>query len=53
MPKLSKMETIVRINNRSKAAKLFLEYTKTLSFARVERKFNKETLKALDDVKKR
>jgi antitoxin component of RelBE/YafQ-DinJ toxin-antitoxin module len=48
------METIVRINNRSKAAKLLLEYVETLSFAKVEnskRRFNKETEKAIKEAR--
>jgi hypothetical protein len=47
------METIVRIDNSSNAAKLFLEYIKTLSFAKVENPqsvFNKETEKAIREA---
>jgi len=34
--KKDEMTTIVKVNNRSKAAKLFLEYIKTLPFVEVE-----------------
>jgi antitoxin component of RelBE/YafQ-DinJ toxin-antitoxin module len=44
------MEAIIKINKKSKAAKLFLEYVKTLSFAKVEEPeilYNAETEKAI------
>lgn len=47
------MTTIIKIDNRSKAAKLFLEYVKTLSFAVVEeneRVFNVKTEKAIKEA---
>jgi antitoxin component of RelBE/YafQ-DinJ toxin-antitoxin module len=46
------MDTIVRIDASSKAAKSFLAFVKNLSFAKVEKEFNRETLKALEDVRK-
>jgi hypothetical protein len=45
------MEAIIKIDIKSKAAKSFLEFAKTLSFAKVEKGFNQETVKALNDVK--
>lgn len=48
------MATIVKIDSRSKAAKLFLEYVKTLSFAVVEendKTFNAETEKAIREAR--
>ncbi len=55
------MTTIVKIDSRSKSAKLFLEFVKTLSFAEIEEdikkidtlhpKFNSETEKVIADVK--
>lgn len=48
------MSTIVKIDNRSKAAKLLLEYIKTLPFVQIEEKprFNSETEKAISNAKK-
>jgi hypothetical protein len=50
-----KMETtILKVNRRSKAAKSFLEFAKTLSFVKVEnskRVFNKETEKAIREAR--
>lgn len=48
------MATIVRIDSRSKAAKLLLEYIKTLPFVEVEEKprYNAETEKAIAKAKK-
>lgn len=48
------MATIIKIDNRSKAAKLFLEYVKTLSFAKIEeedRTFNARTEKAIREAR--
>ncbi|MDR0793815.1 MAG: hypothetical protein LBE82_10935 [Chitinophagaceae bacterium] len=46
------METItLRINKRSRTAKNFLAFAKTLSFVKIEKEFNDDTLKALEDVK--
>ncbi|MDR0794053.1 MAG: hypothetical protein LBE82_12160 [Chitinophagaceae bacterium] len=49
------METVIKIDNRSKAAKSFLEYVKTLSFVKVEKPtssiFNKETEKAIKEAR--
>jgi len=48
------MTTIVKVNNRSKAAKLFLEYIKTLPFVEVEQespRYNEETEKAMKEAR--
>lgn len=48
------METIVRINTRTKAARLFLEFVKTLSFAKVEEEshYNPELLRKIKNAEK-
>lgn len=48
------MGTIIKIDSRSKAAKSFLEYVKTLSFAKVEDepRYTAETEKVISDAKK-
>lgn len=48
------METIVRINTRTKAAKAFLEFVKTLSFAKVEEEehYNAEFVKKIRRAEK-
>jgi antitoxin component of RelBE/YafQ-DinJ toxin-antitoxin module len=48
------MTTIVKVKNRSKAAKLFLEYIKTLPFVEVEQespRYNQETEKAMKEAR--
>lgn len=55
------MATIIKIDSRSKSAKLFLEFVKTLSFAEIEedkktsrdlnRRLNAETEKVIADAK--
>lgn len=48
------MATIVRIDSRSKAAKLFIEYIKTLSFVKVESeqpRYNSQTEKAIEEAR--
>lgn len=54
------MATIIKIDSRSKSAKLFLEFVKTLSFAEIEtddkttilnHRFNAETEKVIADAK--
>lgn len=56
MIKIKDMATLVRIDNRTKAAKLFLEYIKTLSFVKVEDnkpRYNAETEKAINEARAR
>lgn len=48
------MSTIIKIDSRSKAAKLFLEFVRTLPFAKIEeteRVFNAETEKAIEEAR--
>lgn len=49
------MDTLVRIDKRTKEAKLFLAYIKTLPFVQVEEenvKFNQQTEKAMIEARK-
>jgi len=53
--KIGIMETIIRIDNKSKAAKSFLEFVKTLPFVKIEeepKRYNAETEKVIADAKK-
>jgi len=48
------MATVIKIDNRTKAAKLFIEYVKTLSFVKVEDdqpRYNAETEKAIKEAR--
>ena len=54
MFKLEEMATIVKIDSRSKAAKLFIEYIKTLPFVHVEKdspRYNEDTEIALKEAR--
>jgi hypothetical protein len=53
--KIPDMATIIKIDSKSKDAKLFLAFARTLRFATVlddNEKFNAETIKAIEDVEK-
>ncbi len=46
------MELTIKIDSRSKQAKVFFEYLKTLPFVQIQTPlFNKETEKAIKDAK--
>jgi len=48
------MEITIRIDKRSKQAKVFYEYLKTLPFVQLEEpRYNKDTEKAIKEVKLR
>ena len=46
------MEITIKIDQRSKQAKAFLAYLKTLPFVSVESRYNAETEKVIDDARK-
>ena len=47
------MEITIKIDKRSKQAKAFYEYLKTLPFIELEEhRFNKDTEKAIKDIQK-
>lgn len=59
--KTKKIETIIKIDNNSKAAKAFIAFVKTLPFVSVvdsnkvedpKARYNAETEKAIDDARK-
>lgn len=48
------MATLIKIDGRSKEAKLFIEFVKTLPFVQIEepKRYNAETEKTIIDAKK-